>query len=327
MSSGSRPLPTTGVSLLSTPCETRPPAFIHVDCDGLWAVEACYGPPRRVSPEGDPFWLEGLPAALDLLAASAIPATFFVISRDLRVAAHRDLVLRAIAQGHEIASHSAAHPVGMRRAPLAAVRDEVARSRAEIAEATGQAPLGFRSPGFSFRRAMAPIVRDAGFLYDSSVFASFFGPLLRAARRFLGRRSAAPQHPYGGWREIFTPRGPWWIVPPDGQPPLLEIPVSLTPALRLPAHATFALTRSDASFRALLDWHARRGLPFVWLIHLIDVCDTANVDLPVPRWVRDRLRHRAEDARARLRAMLGQIRQRFVILRTDRWAASERDRL
>ena len=44
----------------------RAPAFIHVDCDALWAVRSCYGPSEAPDPMGDRFWTEGVPAALDL---------------------------------------------------------------------------------------------------------------------------------------------------------------------------------------------------------------------------------------------------------------------
>lgn len=47
---------------------------------------------------------------LDLLAASGNKATFFVLGRNLVVPKLRDLALRALKEGHDIANHSYDHP-------------------------------------------------------------------------------------------------------------------------------------------------------------------------------------------------------------------------
>lgn len=47
------------------------------------------------------------PAVLDLLAAHGAKATFFVVGHG--VAAHPNLVRRAVAEGHEVANHTLAH--------------------------------------------------------------------------------------------------------------------------------------------------------------------------------------------------------------------------
>jgi peptidoglycan/xylan/chitin deacetylase (PgdA/CDA1 family) len=317
-------------SPLSTPSESRSPAFVHVDCDGLWAVRSCYGAQSStVDRAGDPFWREGIPAALDLFTEAGLPATFFVIALDLEVALHRELSTRLLAAGHEIASHSMTHAMALRSAPPQTVRDEVRRSRDKIQEMTGHDPAGFRAPGFSFQPLLLREVLDAGHCYDSSMFPSPWGPALRVARRLLGRGSEARQEPYGSWRDGKSRRDPHWVFPHGDESGgrLMEIPVSLTPRLRLPAHASFALLRRDERTRRVIEWHAARALPLVWVIHLIDLCDTARLDLPVPRWGRRLLCLPAGEKRARLRRMLGWIGERFAVQRTDRWVQSQRDGL
>jgi hypothetical protein len=66
-------------------------------------------------------------------------------------------------------------------------------------------------------------------------------------------------------------------------------------------------------------------LPFVWLLHLIDLVDTSDLDLPVSRWSRRALCRSGGEKRARLRRMLAIIQEHFEVVRTDRWIASEFD--
>lgn len=310
-----------------SPTETRrPPAFIHVDCDGLWAVQSCYGKEMLPSAPGDPFWLEGIPNALSLFGELEIPATLFVIGADLQINAHQQLIRQSVEAGHEIASHSMTHDLNLRHAPEAFVRDELALSTQMIDVITGKPALGFRAPGFSFKPAHLPLIRGMGYLYDSSLFPSLWGPALRTARRMLGSGEGPKQSPYGGWRDGWKSRTPHAIKTDWG--PLIEIPVSLTPHLRLPAHASFALLRStDRAFENIVQWHAKRGIPFVWLIHLIDLCDTENLDLPKPRFAKKALCQSGAIKRTRLRRMLGTIKSHFDVTRTDEWVRSELDRL
>jgi peptidoglycan/xylan/chitin deacetylase (PgdA/CDA1 family) len=66
---------------------------------------------------------------LDLLAERSLPATFFVVGRQLCQPGGRDLARRALAEGHRIGHHSATHTV-----LLGAAADADEAVRAEIAE-------------------------------------------------------------------------------------------------------------------------------------------------------------------------------------------------
>ena len=99
---------------------------------------------------------EGFRFILDMLERLHIKATFYTTAN---FAKHRpDTVLRASAAGHEIASHDYCH--GMESPDPAA-------SRRLLEELTGRTVIGYRAPRLA---AMShTILRDAGFLYDSSV--------------------------------------------------------------------------------------------------------------------------------------------------------------
>lgn len=83
------------------------------------------------------------PAFADLLAARHVHATFFLLGS--MVARSPSLAAEIAAAGHEIAAHGFDHRYSLLRSPWA-VRDDMARARDTIADATGVAPRFFRPP-------------------------------------------------------------------------------------------------------------------------------------------------------------------------------------
>lgn len=81
---------------------------------------------------------------LDKLQALGVPATFFVIGRQINDAT-RPVVQRLLAAGHELGHHSWSHPhlTGLSRDQ---VRAEYERGLAAITQAGGRAPRFFRAP-------------------------------------------------------------------------------------------------------------------------------------------------------------------------------------
>lgn len=83
------------------------------------------------------------PSFLDQLDVLGWRATFFLLGPMVRRAP--DLAAELAARGHEVAVHGDEHRSHLHRSP-AAIRDDVARARDSIAEATGAAPVWFRPP-------------------------------------------------------------------------------------------------------------------------------------------------------------------------------------
>jgi peptidoglycan-N-acetylglucosamine deacetylase len=83
---------------------------------------------------------------LAVLAQEQVPATFFVIGRE--VTAAPDLVREIHAAGHAVENHSWSHPsAGSRgRWNPRVIGKEIERTSAAIAEVTGQSPCFFRPP-------------------------------------------------------------------------------------------------------------------------------------------------------------------------------------
>ena len=130
------------------------------DADGL-ARRSVEAPRGRVG--------ENLRRLLDLLDECDGHATFFVLGE--LAATDPALFAEVARRGHEVASHGYHHhplPALLRRE----FREEVRRSRAILEDATGSAVNGFRAPYFSIKAGVRwplEIVRDGGFVYDSSI--------------------------------------------------------------------------------------------------------------------------------------------------------------
>jgi peptidoglycan-N-acetylglucosamine deacetylase len=97
---------------------------------------------------------------LDTLAASGVPASFFMVGE------HVDRfprIARAVADaGHAIGNHSY-HHIKLHRHGPARVRAEMQRAHFAIAEGTGQAPRMFRAPHGYRTPFVARAARDLGY--------------------------------------------------------------------------------------------------------------------------------------------------------------------
>jgi len=106
---------------------------------------------------------------LALFFKFGIKATFFV-SGDA-AEKHRELIHR-ISAGHEIAAHGYHHR-SLRRLNEQDLEDEIRRTR-DVFTKTDVACRGFRCPFLIIPRRLGPVLKENGFLYDSSLLGSPF---------------------------------------------------------------------------------------------------------------------------------------------------------
>jgi hypothetical protein len=262
------------------------PGTIQVDVDELWVYyESLFSP----VPAGAPalVYEQGIPRLLDLFDEYDIQATFFICGRDLP--AHNGAIAEMVRRGHEIANHTYSHPMGFARLSPAAKRAEIVRSHDLLAAAAGRAPVGFKSPGYSFHPEQLAILAGLGYLYDSSILPTPYAPILRQMPRWLNGKEVDPTH-FGRARHGLAPLRPYRPDParperplrgapaPSAEPEtgLWEAPVTTVPLLRLPMHSTFVL----ATGRLLFDLGSQlaqiRSVPVNYLLHGADVLDRVN---------------------------------------------------
>lgn len=265
-----------------------------------------------------------LPRFAELFGRHGVKATFFVVGQDLNEDEDgRAILARLAREGHELASHSHTHPYDLVRLPPARIEEEITRAHEAIGEVAGVAPVGFRAPGYEINGPVVRALEGLGYLYDSSAFPSvpYYAAkaLVMGAMKALGRTSGsilgsprvllAPIKPYRPSRENPYARG-------DAR--LLELPVTVTPALRIPVIGTAIVTVPE-TLRARLVASALTTAHFNFELHGIDLCDAA-ADGVAPALVAKQPDLRVPLARklAALDATLTQCRNagaRFVTLR------------
>jgi peptidoglycan-N-acetylglucosamine deacetylase len=109
----------------------------------------------------------GLQRVLDAVDRNQIPATFFIPAMSLEL--HPEMATAIKKSGrHEFAVHGWIHEQNTALAP-AEETDLVRRARDALERLTGQRPVGYRAPSWNFSPNTLPMLRELGFLYDTSL--------------------------------------------------------------------------------------------------------------------------------------------------------------
>jgi hypothetical protein len=264
-------------------------ASISVDLDPIscyYRIHALGEHPQALS---DVLLRRSVPRYLEVLGQRGIRGTFFVVASDLdggglAARAARTLVTQLAAAGHEIANHSYSHPYELGRLGPLQVREEIGRAHGLIGDLVGAAPRGFRAPGYDLSPLLLDEIERLGYRYDSSLFPAPGYWLAKAgvmaALRVIGGKSGAVlTDPRGLWAspEPYRPRAsaPWR----KGQAALVELPVAVTPFLRIPAIGT-SLLAGPAFLREHCLWAMRRRAFFNLELHGIDLVDAETDGIP-----------------------------------------------
>jgi peptidoglycan-N-acetylglucosamine deacetylase len=298
---------------------------ISIDLDGI----ACY---YRIHGLGAPpaelahvILERALPRAAQMFAARGIRVTWFVVGRDAdaelagpdpgdRAArAGNAARLRALAErGDELGNHSYSHPYELARLGAPETLAELDGCDRVLRAITGTPPRGFRAPGYDLSPVMLDGLARRGYRYDSSVFPAPGYYAAKAAVMALlaltGRPSgavmtnpralAAPAIPYRP-----SMNAPWR----RGQAPVVELPVAVTPWLRIPAIGTSLIVAPAAIRRQIVGAMKRRAF-WNFELHGIDFADAELDGIPGELVARQPdLRLPIAEKLARIGALLDQI--------------------
>ncbi|PKN02185.1 MAG: polysaccharide deacetylase family protein [Elusimicrobia bacterium HGW-Elusimicrobia-1] len=152
---------------------TGPANILTFDIEGF--IEASHDsfdvPERYISAESERKEIEvNTTAILELLRRHNQKATFFILGR---IAGDMPSLVRKIAgEGHEVACHGLIHR-RIHKFDKIACRRMISDAKNMLEDVSGRQVVGFRAPDFSITKTNLwafDILRESGFLYDSSVY-------------------------------------------------------------------------------------------------------------------------------------------------------------
>jgi peptidoglycan-N-acetylglucosamine deacetylase len=220
---------------------SKPLASLSLDLDNKWSYLRTHGVD---SWQSYPSYLDTVaPRIVDFCAQRDLHITCFIVGRDAKFEKNRDALATIADAGHEIGNHSLNHYPWMHALSRAEVEYEIVEAELLIEQATGQRPVGFRGPGYSFSEDLVSILAARGYLYDASILPTFIGPLARWYFRRTASREAAKRadrrNMFGSFREGFRSLRPHLRTTDSGT--IVEIPVTTCPLVKLPIHMTYLL--------------------------------------------------------------------------------------
>ena len=260
-------------------------ASVSIDLDGLACYYRIHGLGDCPSGFDDTVILRAVPRFAELFARRGIHATFFVVGQDAATHEPTRALLGDIARaGHELGNHSYSHHYDLARKNDAIVDDEIGRCDDVLRSITGKATAGFRAPGYDVSPAMLDAMAARSYVYDSSIFPA---PAYYAAKAAVMAGLAAMRRPSGAVmtnpRALVAPADPYRpsMTAPwkRGQASMVELPIAVTPLLRVPAIGTSLLLAPQWLRTQLVAQMAKRPF-FNFELHGIDLIDAELDGIP-----------------------------------------------
>ncbi len=216
-----------------------------------------------------------VPRLVDFARAHGVPLTFFAVGADLDRPESAEALRQAARGGVEIGNHTLAHDYRLTTRPRDEILAQIRGGADAIERATGRRPRGFRAPGYTITDTVFDVLDELEVAYDSSVFPCPLYWLAKASAlgliRVRGRESRSiVDHP----QVLRAPTRPYRVGRPystQGRG-IVELPIQVTPGLRLPVIGTSLTLAGPTGARLLAAQCA--GEPLVNLeLHGIDVLD------------------------------------------------------
>lgn len=146
------------------PGDARCIVALTVDFDGTGNERGLGLDPVGIHAAGGYSARRGIPRMLEIFARHGVPATFFVPGYDAET--HPDTVKAIAEAGHEIAAHGYLHE----RWDVPPDEEEalLKKTHSILSDLVGKPPRGWRSPGGKKSDRTLAVLRDLGYIYDSS---------------------------------------------------------------------------------------------------------------------------------------------------------------
>ncbi len=240
--------------------DPRPMASVSLDVDNLWSYMKTHGDQGW---ESRPTYLDRFfPPVLDALDQLGLRITFFCVGVDADREENLAPFQSLTARGHEVGNHSYEHEPWLHLYSREQLVAELARTEEAVARATGQRPIGFRGPGYSWSPLLLELLVDRGYLYDASTLPTYLGPLARRYYFMTAQLTAEQRREraglFGRFSDGLRPVSPYQWRLASGRR-LLELPVTTMPGIKVPFHLSYLLYLSRYS-EALMVAYLRTAL-------------------------------------------------------------------
>lgn len=232
---------------------SKPLASISLDLDNLWSYMKTHGDSGW---EKFPSYLDiFIPHILDILDRLNLKITFFIVGQDAALDKNRDILAALTERGHEVGNHSFHHEPWLHSYERDTIEREILEAEEQIIRVTGQKPIGFRGPGFSWSKDLFEVLLENGYVYDATTFPTYLVPLATAYYFRNSNLNAEEKNQRkeirGGLREGMRPIKPYCWKLASGRR-LLEIPVTTIPIIKTPFHLSYLIFLSQFSSLIML---------------------------------------------------------------------------
>jgi len=234
--------------------DTKPLASISLDLDNQWSYMEIHGDSGW---EKFPSYFEiFIPKVLDILDRFNLKITFFVVGQDAALDKNREMLSLLTARGHEVGNHSFSHEPWFHLYPKEHIRQEILKTEEHIVRVTGQKPIGFRGPGYSWSSELFEVLIENGYVYDASTLPTYIGPIARMyyfrTSNFTREEKDRRNRLFGSFRDGLRPVKPFcWNLDSGADAKLLEIPITTIPILKTPFHLSYLLYLSRFSLNLM----------------------------------------------------------------------------
>jgi hypothetical protein len=245
-------------------------ASISLDLDNQWSYMKIHGDEGwdKYPSYFDIF----VPHVLNVLDELNLKITFFIVGKDTEYEENRKYLKMITDRGHETGNHSYHHESWLQTYSYDKVEKEIISAEEAIVNATGQRPVGFRGPGFSWSKDLLKVLESRGYLYDASTLPTYLGPL---ARMYYFKKSSlskeekkARKELFGKFSEGFRRLKPYkWDL--GNNRTIAEIPVTTMPFFKTPFHLSYLIYLGNIS----------RGLMKFYLATAIRMCKLTNTPI------------------------------------------------
>lgn len=246
----------------------KPLASLSLDLDNQWSYMKTHG---DLGWESYPSYLNTfIPLVLDLLDQLNLKITFFIVGQDAALKKNEEALKLITERGHEVGNHSLYHEPWLHLLSKNKIQREVLETENHIYRTTGQKPLGFRGPGFSWNPDLLEVLAENGYIYDTSTLPTYLGPMARMyyfwTTNLTQEKRAQRKRLFGKFKDGLKPVKPYiWHLSTGMH--LLEIPVTTIPIIKSPFHLSYLLYLSRFS----------DSLMILYLKLAINLCKLTNI--------------------------------------------------